>query len=200
MTYLRQILIVSAASLAFTASPALAGDKTHKDHMKKTHVTATHSAIADLTPSERTAWETKIKANMSAEKQAKWATYSEDKQRMWMDKKIMKMMSADASQMKESPTNYQNAEKMLRNDTAGEILQADGDADPETDRKLLMSNGKQMTKSKLIIKDSDNRAANNAIAVPAINSDILTTVSCPVGTTAQPDMTCLVTGNYAPTS
>ena len=99
-----------------------------------------------------------------------------------------------------SATSVTDAEAMKINDTIGEVLQADGDADPEADRKLLMSNGDQMTKAKLKMMDSDNIAANNAIVVPTIGSNVLTTVACPVGTTAQPDMTCHVTGNYNPTS
>ena len=98
------------------------------------------------------------------------------------------------------PVTYSEAEAMKRNDTIGEILQADGDADSEADRKLLMANGDQMSKSKLIMKESDNNAANNAIVVPTLGTNILTTVSCPVGTTAKPDMTCHVTGNYKPMS
>lgn len=200
MTNLRKILIASAATVAFTASPAFAGDKMHKDYTAKTHSAATHNIVANLTPNERMAWETKVKANMSAEKKAKWATYSEEKQEMWMDKKITKMMSAETMPSMATPTKYQNTEGRLPNETVGKILQADGDADPETDRKLLMSNGDQMKKSKLVLKDNDNTASNNAIVVPTVESNVLTTVACPVGTTAQPDMTCLVTGNYAPTS
>jgi len=41
--------------------------------------------------------------------------------------------------------------------------------------------------------DSDNRIDNNAIVVPS-SSGAITTVSCPIGTTAKPDMTCHVTG------
>jgi len=203
MTNLKQILIASATIVAFSASPALAGEKMHKDHMVKTQTSAAQNVVANLSPMERMAWETKVKANMSTEKQAKWASYSEEKRAMWMDKKITKMMSAEATGSVPSMAtnvNYDSSVSTLRNDTVGEILQADGDADPETDRKLLMSNGDQMTKAKLIMKDSDNRASNNAIVVPTVDSNILTTVSCPVGTTAQPDMTCMVTGNYNPTS
>ena len=202
MTYLKTTLIASAA-FAFMATPAFAGEKMHNDHMTKTQASTAYSAAAALSPSDRLAWETKVMSKMSDEKKAKWATYPAEKREMWMNKKITKMMQADASSMgavKSMPAAYDRAEAMKRNDTIGEILQADGDADPEADRKLLMSNGDQMKKSTLIMKESDNMAANNAIVVPTVNSKVLTTVSCPVGTTAQPDMTCLVTGDYSPNS
>lgn len=203
MTYLKTALIASAA-IALSASPAFAGEKMHKDHMKtKVHASAAHDMVSNLSASERMVWETKVKASMSDEKKAKWATYSDEKRHMWMDKKIMKMMKAetsDNSKIINTTATYKGAEMMKRNDTVGEILQADGDADPEADRKLLMSNGNQMKKSVLIAKEMDNRAANNAIVVPTVNSNVLTTVSCPVGTTAQPDMTCHITGDYQPTS
>jgi len=109
-------------------------------------------------------------------------------------------MHKDHMNAKTYTQSVTDAEAMKINDTIGEVLQADGDADPEADRKLLMSNGDQMTKAKLKMMDSDNIAANNAIVVPTIGSNVLTTVACPVGTTAQPDMTCHVTGNYNPTS
>ena len=203
MTYFKSTLIASVAAMSFIASPALAGEKMHKDHTAKTHAAATHDAAASLTTTERAAWETKVKSSMSAEKQAKWATYSDEKRQMWMNKKINKMMKAEAmGSMKPMPTSaaYQNEASSLSNNKVGQILQADGDMNSETDRKLLMSNGDQMTKAKLITQDSDNRASNNAIVVPTVGSNVLTTVSCPVGTTAQADMTCLVTGNYMPSS
>ena len=204
MTYFKTTLIASAA-LALTATPAFAGEKMHSDHMKTTATTQVNYDLAKtLSAEDRMAWETKVKANMSAEKRAKWATYSSAEQEMWMDKKIAKMMTKDmASSAMIAPaatTSVQGAEAMKVNDTIGEILQADGDADPEADRKLLMADGKQMKKSTLIMKESDNSAANNAIVVPTVGTNILTTVACPVGTTAQPNMTCLVTGDYSPVS
>lgn len=81
-------------------------------------------------------------------------------------------------------------------DTVDEILQSNGTIKPEADRKVLMSNGTEKRKSVLVRQESDNEIANNAIVVPALNAKAITTVACPVGTTAQPDMTCLVTGNF----
>lgn len=204
MTNLKTTLIASAA-IILTASPAFAGDMMKKDTMKATATTqVNYDLVKTLSANERMAWEAKVKASMSDEKKAKWATYSAAEQDKWMDKKIAKMMTKDmtstATITPTSTTTVQGAEAMKVNDTVGEILQADGDADPEADRKLLMANGEQMAKSTLIAKESDNSIANNAIVVPTVGSNVLTTVSCPVGTTAQPDMTCHVTGNYDPTS
>ena len=42
-----------------------------------------------------------------------------------------------------------------------------------------------------------NRDRSRAIAVPGSNNTI-TTVTCPVGTTAQTNGTCLITGDYSP--
>lgn len=203
MTNLKTTLIASAAVI-LSASPALAGDMTKKDHPKTTATTqVNYDLVKSLSAQDRIAWEAKVKAQMSNEKKAKWGTYSAAEQEKWMDKKIAKMMSKEMTStatFTPTKTTMQDAEAMKINDTVGEILQADGDPDPEADRKLLMANGDQMAKATLIAKESDNNIANNAIVVPTIGSNVLTTVSCPVGTTAQPDMTCHVTGDYDPTS
>lgn len=204
MTYLKTALIASVA-IAFSSVPAFAGENMHKDHMNaKTYTQVNYDLASNLSAADRLTWETKVKANMSDAKKAKWATLTSTEQDMWMNKKIAKMMTKQMSSptmiKTTSATSVTDAEAMKINDTIGEVLQADGDADPEADRKLLMSNGDQMTKAKLKMMDSDNIAANNAIVVPTIGSNVLTTVACPVGTTAQPDMTCHVTGNYNPTS
>ena len=81
------------------------------------------------------------------------------------------------------------------NDTIGEVLQADGQPDMQTDNELLTHDGDMLTKTEAKMMDSDNLIANNTIVVPS-SSGAITTVSCPIGTTAQPDMTCMVTGNY----
>ncbi len=82
------------------------------------------------------------------------------------------------------------------NDTVGEILQADGQKDTQKDFELLTHDGDMLTKSEAKSMDSDKMIANNAIVVPS-STGAITTVSCPIGTTAQPDMTCHVTGNYS---
>ena len=259
MTYLKSTLIASVAALAFTAAPALAGEKMHSDKMHKTHATAMHEGsitltaaerakweskikakmsaedkmkwkaasaterqmwidkkimkqinwnasekkMMSLTSAERSMWESKIKANMNAEHEAKWAAASAEDQRKWMDKKITKKIYANAAAHTDAriinTSTVTGAEAMKRNDTIGEILQADGEPDPQMDREVLMSQGHQNTKGELKRLEGDNNVKNNAIVVPTVeNPNVLTTVSCPVGTTAQPDMTCLVTGDYRP--
>lgn len=81
------------------------------------------------------------------------------------------------------------------NDTIGEVLQADGQPDEQKDFEILTHDGDMMTKQKARLIDSDSRIDNNAIVVPS-SSGAITTVSCPIGTTAKPDMTCHVTGNF----
>ena len=61
-----------------------------------------------------------------------------------------------------------------------------------------MSDGTEETKGDLLAAESDDEIASNAIVVPLLNEAPITTVSCPIGTTAQPDMTCLITGDYQP--
>ena len=79
------------------------------------------------------------------------------------------------------------------NDTVGEILQADGQPDTQSDYELLSYDGKMITKAKAKAIESDNYLPNNAIVVPS-STGAITTVNCPSGTEAQPDMTCLITG------
>lgn len=82
------------------------------------------------------------------------------------------------------------------NDTLGELLQSNGEILPQSDEEVLMADGDEKDKDRLIKLESDNEIASNAIVVPTLNAEPITTVSCPVGTTAQPDMTCLITGNF----
>jgi hypothetical protein len=98
--------------------------------------------------------------------------------------------------MLETPAQQTSASsvKATIEDPIGKILQADGQ--PESDFELLTHDGDMITKSMARALDSDNNIRNNAIVVPSSSGD-LTTVSCPIGTTAQVDMTCLVTGNFS---
>ncbi|GGX63467.1 hypothetical protein GCM10011309_11820 [Litorimonas cladophorae] len=84
----------------------------------------------------------------------------------------------------------------MTNDTVGEILQADGQPDTQSDYELLTHDGDMLTKAEAKTLDSDHEIANNAIVVPS-STGAVTTVNCPIGTTAQPDMTCHVTGNFS---
>ena len=199
MTYLKSALIASAA-LALSASPAFAGDKMHKNHMTKAQAATAYDALKNLSATDRMAWETKIKANMSDKKKVKWATYSEAEQDMWMDKKIMKMMSKEASNTAIAPVSYETTATNSEADIVGKALQTEGLVSTSSE-KLLMADGDRVKETRIVSQEADNTAANNAIVVPTVGgSELLTTVSCPIGTTAQPDMTCLVTGDFNPTS
>lgn len=90
-----------------------------------------------------------------------------------------------------------SAKKAKIYDTADEILQSNGDRVPTANNAVPMTYGYEKNKSTLMRQDSDNQLADNAIVVPAVNSKAITTVACPVGTSAQPNMTCLVTGNFS---
>jgi hypothetical protein len=81
------------------------------------------------------------------------------------------------------------------NDTVGELLQSNGEIRMDGDNELLTHDGDMLTKYEAVTMDSDNSIQNNAIVVPS-STGAITTVNCPIGTTAQPDMTCMVTGNY----
>ena len=82
------------------------------------------------------------------------------------------------------------------NDTVGEVLQADGEPSTQSDQEIIVDHG-QMTESEFRMKDDDGMIMDNAIAVPGSNGTI-TTVTCPAGTEAQTNGTCLVTGNWTP--
>ncbi len=98
------------------------------------------------------------------------------------------------SAMEES--NQSPAQDAKSYDTVDELLQSNGDLRPTKNNAVPMTYGYERSKSALIRQDSDNQIADNAIVVPALNSEAITTVACPVGTSAQPNMTCLVTGNF----
>ena len=83
------------------------------------------------------------------------------------------------------------------NTNIDELLQADGKRYQQGDDKAVMARGGEMIKDRLIRAESDNKIKNNTIVVPAVNASPITTVTCPVGTTAQPNMTCLITGDYS---
>ena len=80
------------------------------------------------------------------------------------------------------------------NDTVGEVLQADGEPSIQSDEEIIVDSY-QMKEGNF--RKIDGRTADNAIVVPGSNETI-STVTCPAGTTAQADMTCLITGDYDP--
>ena len=84
------------------------------------------------------------------------------------------------------------------NDTVGEVLQADGEPSIQADQEIIVDRG-QMTDAEFRALDDDGMIADNAIAVPGSNGTV-STVTCPAGTEAQTNGTCLVTGNWIPTT
>lgn len=82
------------------------------------------------------------------------------------------------------------------NDTVGEILQSDGDLVEQADEDIIVEDY-TVDEDVFRAADDDGMVADNAIVVPGSNAT-LTTVTCPAGTTAQVDMTCLITGDYQP--
>lgn len=80
------------------------------------------------------------------------------------------------------------------NDTTGEILQADGDIIAQADQEIIVDTT-EMTETEFRVSDDDGQIEDNAIVVPGSNETI-TTVTCPAGTEAQTNMTCLVTGDF----
>ena len=108
----------------------------------------------------------------------------------------VKMMDKNALQTSTSMQSQAQTTTLTKaNDTIGEVLQADGQPDTQSDYELLTHDGDMLTKREALMMDSDGRIANNAIVVPS-SSGAITTVNCPIGTTAKPDMTCHVTGNF----
>ncbi len=82
------------------------------------------------------------------------------------------------------------------NDTVGEILQADGEPSIQDDQDIIVEDY-TIEEDAFRAADDDGMIADNAIVVPG-SAGTITTVTCPAGTTAQVDMTCLITGDYTP--
>lgn len=101
--------------------------------------------------------------------------------------------------MTETETEVRGAVEMNPakvNDTVGEILQADGEPSIQSDEDIIVMDD-TVNEDVFRSADDDSMIADNAIVVPGSNGT-LTTITCPAGTTAQADMTCLITGDYQP--
>jgi len=196
MTYLKPILFAAAASLAF-ASPAFAGPQMHDGDMNKDamHDSMTHSAMSH--------------DDMKAMKKAHMKKWTEDSgltkaewKKQWKEKHAASDMKMhDATAMTKTNTEVRGA--VETRDDLGQILQSNETNVPRMtgDDKLLMSEGQIKTEAQLNSEEQMSTAMDNAITVPTVsNPNKITTVSCPVGTTAQADMTCLVTGDWSPRS
>jgi len=214
MTYFNKIAAASALALILTSGSAIAGD--YKEKTKSNVMTDATQGMS-LKMKERKQLKKMVKSNMTADEKASWATLSKSEQTEWMntaieaqkrkmiadnalDGKTNKIISArevTKSNMISSEANMRPNEKMLNvNDTVGEYIQSGGEARIQANNKILMSDGRKVTKTKVMMSETDNAIRNNVIAVPTTDADIVTSVSCPIGTTAQADMTCLITGDY----
>ncbi len=112
------------------------------------------------------------------------------------DKKKIETEAATTMTMN---TDVMNAEARMDpskvNDTVGEVLQADGQPSIQSDDEIIVAGEDTIEDDAFRAEDDDGRIADNAIVVPG-SADTITTVSCPAGTEAQVDMTCLITGDY----
>tara|TARA_R110002020_G_scaffold47304_5_gene134637 strand:+ start:406 stop:963 length:558 start_codon:yes stop_codon:yes gene_type:complete len=185
MTYFKPILFSAAAALAF-ATPAFADHHKSGDKMMKD---AQHKAMKHKMEKPDN-WDTLSEAEQKAWKKTHWKSHSMKSDHVTSDKS-----------MEMENTEVRGA--VLENKSTGEILQSN-----ETnvsrisgDDKLLMSEGDVKEPAAINMQENPSTAKDNAIVVPTEdNPNLATTVTCPAGTTAQPDMTCHVTGDYEPDS
>lgn len=80
-------------------------------------------------------------------------------------------------------------------ETAGEILQSGEEVTAPADKELMMSEGDVEPKAVVVATEGEMALEGKTIVVPG-SSDTVTTVTCPEGTTAQADMTCMITGDF----
>ena len=195
MTYFKTAL-VSAAALA-VAAPALADH--HGD--KKQDADAQHTAQTMMetnTQLREGNYQSKVPmtdsdAEMMKKKKSKMHDRS-DKAMMDTDYQRRTTMTEAETQTEVRGAVEMNSVKM--NDTVGEVLQADGEPSIQSDEDIIVMDD-TVNENAFRAADDDGMVADNAIVVPGSN-DTVSTVTCPAGTTAQADMTCLITGDYEP--
>jgi len=107
--------------------------------------------------------------------------------------KAMESKSTYNKDMKSETWNTDQMEASKVNDTAGEILQADGEPSIQSDREYVTYDGDQKVHG--INPAAHSEISKEAVVVPGSNNS-LTTVSCPEGTVAQADMTCMIKGQF----
>jgi hypothetical protein len=178
MTYLKTIL-ASAAAVAI-AAPAFAAEgpqdmKSDADVKVKTTVTMTDEDVAKMKKKQMDAMRKKHMESMEKTD-------------------AMKVDSVKVKTTTTAETTEMDASKI--NDTVGEILQADGEPSIQSDQEIIVEDY-TIEDDEFRTADDDGMIKDNAIVVPG-SAGTLTTVTCPAGTTAQPDMTCMITGDYQP--
>lgn len=86
---------------------------------------------------------------------------------------------------------------MTEEDRIGKVLQTKTTtADDAPNKAVLMYDEDAKDKARVKAIDSDHNVKDNAIVVPTLDAESITTVACPIGTTAQTNGTCLITGNF----
>lgn len=220
MTHLKAKLMTTALILACAATPAFANhheEGTMKKTMEKTEtmmrdgetmvkdgehmmkdgdhmmkgdgmMKSDTSMQTTMTSAQRMDAEKKIISAMSKKERKAYMKMAPDGRKAMMNKKLTGDYMAHSSIM------------MSDTMTTGEVLQMNEPKNPTMgDGDVLMSDGRTIDADRVMAmesKDSDGMIKNNAIVVPTVNNQAITTVSCPVGTTAQTNGTCLITGNY----
>jgi len=195
MTYLKTTLI-SAAAIAL-AAPAFAADghmeKKHDAMVKvKTTATMTDQEVAMMKKMQMDAMRKKHMESMgmtTATSVEMDTTTTMHTDKMHMDKMHDEKMHSDKM-------HKDGMHPSKVNDTVGEILQADGEPSIQSDQEIIVEDY-TITEAKFRSADDDGMIKDNAIVVPG-SGGTTTTVTCPAGTTAQTDMTCMVTGDYMP--
>jgi hypothetical protein len=180
MTYLKTILL-SAAAVAI-AAPAFSAEgpqdkKQDADVTVETTVTMTDEDVAKMKKKQMDDMRKKHMESMGAD--AKTDMHMETEDHMETDGEMHTDMHP--SKVKE---------------TVGEILQADGEPSVQSDDDIIVEDY-TIEDDEFRAADDDGMIADNAIVVPGSEGTI-TTVTCPAGSTAQPDMTCMITGDYEP--
>lgn len=169
MTNLKNKLIATATVVAFAATPSLAFSQ---------------SADAEM----QDAMKAKQMHELAEKNMKMGEHHSSD-----MSHHSVKVMHVDPA----TGEHATHTADMSNKDRIDHILQSNETMEStNADDPLLMSDGDLVSDDRLRMKDSDNEIENNMIVVPTVGSSLVTTVACPVGTTAQANGTCLITGNY----
>ncbi|RKQ69184.1 hypothetical protein DES40_1983 [Litorimonas taeanensis] len=186
MTHLKTFLVTAAASLAL-ASPAFADG-----HMEsKAKVEASAKVDAKI----KTMWEN-MSATEKAEHQAKMLSMSSDEKAAYKMKllhktKLNSMTPEERAAYKQKKMKKMSADGKM---TMKDKMHTMTDAEKEAHKAKMMN----MTDMEKKAHKKSLMSAPSVMQKSSTNTQITTSVSCPAGTTAQPDNTCLITGDFAP--
>jgi len=172
-------LASTAIALAFVGTPALAGhhEEGNKDTMAKKHEMLKKEHVQMKNDSDVSMIKTHVKAH--EEHSVKHAEH---------------MMSETSV---EGTSNIEGDMIMDSEDRVGQILQTDNMAGKDSPgEEVMMYDGEVEDKMVVKAEDDDGQIKDNAVVVPSLTSETITTVTCPPGTEAQENMTCLITGDF----